>query len=157
MRRVKSGPGLCPSALFQQDSAIRAVVERSVGDNLTATVPVEVRADAVTRIEITADAANPRPVRSGATLRYVVTAFDANDVPVLHPVGSDAPLNSALPSPVRGMPAPCACPAVKPSADKSKPWMWRGAWSLSSQCRAVRPQPTPSCWLCAAWTERCRR
>ncbi|MBM66830.1 MAG: hypothetical protein CMH55_11425, partial [Myxococcales bacterium] len=88
--------GLCPTRLFQQDSAIRAVVEREIGGDLSASVAVEVRADSVSRIEITADAANPQTVRTDDSLRYVVTAFDANDVPVLHPVGSDEPLQLRL-------------------------------------------------------------
>ena len=88
--------GICPTQLFQQDSAIRAVVERELGGNLSASVAVEVRADTVTRIEITADAANPAQIRTDDTLRFTVTAYDSNNVPVLHPVGSDAPLELRL-------------------------------------------------------------
>ena len=38
-----SAQGICPTRLFQQDSAIRAVVERELGGDLSASVAVEVR------------------------------------------------------------------------------------------------------------------
>ena len=97
-----SARGICPTQLFQQDSALRAVVERELGGNLSASVAVEVRADTVTRIEITADAANPSVIRTGETLRFTAVAYDNNNVPVLHPVGSDDPLRLRLGFGVQG-------------------------------------------------------
>ena len=123
-----SARGICPTRLFQQDSAIRAVVERELGGNLSASVAVEVRADAVTRIEIIADAANPAQIHTGDTLRYTVTAYDSNNVPVLHPVGSNEPLQLRLAIASEGHGGTLRLPGDEAFGDSCSPWMPRGGW-----------------------------
>ncbi|MDE0883287.1 MAG: hypothetical protein OSB21_11875, partial [Myxococcota bacterium] len=79
----------CPAARVQ-GAAVSARVQRPELGPVS--VPIEVRADAVSTIYIEADAANPQVVHDGAELRFSVSASDANGVQVLHPVGSDEPL-----------------------------------------------------------------
>ena len=84
---------VCPMRLLQGGKVVAEVQEPPLPP---AEVAIEVRADAVHRLLISPADSNPPVIRTGATLRYVVTAFDANDVPVLHPVGSDGPLQLRL-------------------------------------------------------------
>ena len=84
---------VCPMRLLQGGKVVAEVQEPPLPP---AEVAIEVRADAVHRLLISPADSNLPVIRTGATLRYVVTAFDANDVPVLHSVGSDGLLQLRL-------------------------------------------------------------
>ena len=149
--------GICPTQLFQQDSAIRAVVERELGGDLSASVAVEVRADAVTRIEIIADAANPAQIHTGDTLRYTVTAYDSNNVPVLHPVGSNEPLQLRLAIASEGHGGTLRLPGDEALGGQLLPVDAQGGCLWNSRCKAVRPQRTRFFWRFEPVTERPKR
>ena len=93
----------------------------------------------MTRIEITADAANPAVIHTGDTLRFTAIAYDGNNVPVLHPTGRDEALRLRLGLGRKGNRVASGSVARALSPWSPCPWikrvgcLWNCKWTVSQR------------------------